>query len=143
IGQKNEVAIFNLVASNTREGDVMIRLLDKMEQMREDLGTDLVYDFIGEVIENEYGDLATLMQKAVTDRENLDTIIATMDKTISEEHKKLIKLVEQERLEREIFDLPTLKKEHHHLSANRLPVRSYSLFSEHAFKQNNIRIHKV
>lgn len=143
IGQKNEVAIFNLVATNTREGDVMIRLLDKMEQMREDLGTDLVYDFIGEVIENEYGDLASLMQRAVMDRENLDDIIATMDKSISEEHKKLIKLVEQERLEKEIFDLPSLKKEHHDLSVNRLPIRGYSLFSEHIFKQNNIRVHKI
>ncbi len=143
IGQKNEVAIFNLVASNTREGDVMIRLLEKMEQMREDLGTDLVYDFIGEVIENEYGDLASLMQAAVLNRENLDDIIATMDKSISEEHKKLIKLVEQEQLEKEIFDLPTLKKEHHDLSVHRLPVRCYSMFSEHIFKQNNVRVHKI
>lgn len=143
IGQKNEVVIFNLVASNTREGDVMIRLLEKMEQMRGDLGIDLVYDFIGEVIENEYGDLASLMEAAVLKRENLDDIIAAMDKTLSEEHKKLIKLVEQERLEKDIFDLPTLKKEQNDLAVNRLPVRCYSSFAEHIFKQNNVRIHKI
>ena len=38
IGQKNEVFIFNLVAKNTREGDVLITLLTKMESMRKDLG---------------------------------------------------------------------------------------------------------
>lgn len=70
IGQKNEVAIFNLVAANTREGDVMIRLLEKMERMREDLGTDLVYDFIGEVVDGDFHDLASLMQVAVIHREN-------------------------------------------------------------------------
>src|SRR5699024_408048 len=44
IGQNNEVFIFNMVAKNTREGNVMVRLLDKMEQMSMDLGSDLVYD---------------------------------------------------------------------------------------------------
>ncbi len=46
IGQKNEVFIFNLVAKNTREGSVMVRLLEKMEKMRTDLGSDLVYDLL-------------------------------------------------------------------------------------------------
>ncbi|PFF09346.1 hypothetical protein CN324_30795, partial [Bacillus anthracis] len=44
IGQKNEVFVFNLVAQNTREGSVMTKLLDKMELMKSDLGSDLVYD---------------------------------------------------------------------------------------------------
>ncbi|WP_447394786.1 helicase-related protein, partial [Shigella flexneri] len=39
IGQKNEVFAFNLVAENTREGNVMIRLIEKMERMRADLGS--------------------------------------------------------------------------------------------------------
>lgn len=88
IGQKNEVAIFNLVASNTREGDVMIRLLEKMERMREDLGADLVYDFIGDIVDGDFNDLASLMQAAVIHREKLDDIIATMERKLSEEHKK-------------------------------------------------------
>ena len=60
IGQRNEVFVFNLIAANTREGDVMLRLLNKLELMREDLGADLVYDFIGEVLEERYFDLPTL-----------------------------------------------------------------------------------
>src|SRR5690625_3126593 len=40
IGQKNEVFVFNLVAKNTREGSVMVRLLEKRGQMTTDPGSD-------------------------------------------------------------------------------------------------------
>ena len=48
--QRTEVMIFNLVAKNTREGEVMERLLRKLEDMRKALGSDRVYDVIGEII---------------------------------------------------------------------------------------------
>lgn len=105
IGQKNDVAVFNLVASNTREGDVMIRLLDKMDRMRNDLGSDLVYDFIGEIFNGEDHDLPSLMQAAILERENLDDIIASMERSISEEHQRLLEFVKQERLAEDAFDL--------------------------------------
>ena len=48
--QEREVMIFNLVAKNTGEGEVMDRLLLKLEDMRKALGSDRVYDVIGEII---------------------------------------------------------------------------------------------
>src|SRR5699024_867091 len=69
IGQKNEVVFFNFVDKNTRESSVMVRLLEKMEQMRNDLGSDLVYDFVGEILEDKYDSLANLMQDAILHRE--------------------------------------------------------------------------
>jgi superfamily II DNA or RNA helicase len=141
IGQKNEVAIFNLVAANTREGDVMIRLLDKMERMREDLGSDSVYDFIGEILDDEYGNLANLMEAAILNRENLDDIIATMDKRISEEHQRLLKFFENERVADQTFDLPTMRREQHDKSVESLPKRVYTPFAEYIFKKNNIRVY--
>ena len=48
--QKKEVMIFNVVASNTREGEVMELLLEKLKTMKEALGSDRVYDVIGEII---------------------------------------------------------------------------------------------
>lgn len=141
IGQKNEVAIFNLVAANTREGDVMIRLLDKMDRMREDLGSDLVYDFIGEILDDEYGNLANLMESAILNRENLDDIIANMDKRISEEHQRLLKFFEEERIADQAFDLPTMRREQNDLLIKRLPQRGYVPFVEYIFQKNNIRIY--
>ena len=51
-GQKhNPVQIFNLVATSTREGRVLTTLLEKLEKIREQLGSDKVYDVIGRLFE--------------------------------------------------------------------------------------------
>jgi superfamily II DNA or RNA helicase len=142
IGQKNEVFVFNLVASNTREGDVLIRLLDKMERMREDLGVDLVYDFIGEVLEDKYHDLATLMQEAILNREHLDEIIEGMDKTLSEEHKHLLDIVNEERLTEDFIDLPGMRREQYDLLVKRIPSRSYTPFVEQILDSKKVRIYQ-
>jgi hypothetical protein len=49
IGQTDDVYIFNLVASNTREGYVLSVLLKKMENMGAKLG-DKVFDVVGQAI---------------------------------------------------------------------------------------------
>lgn len=48
IGQTEDVHIFNLVATNTREGKVLETLLRKLKRMSESLG-DPVFDVIGEI----------------------------------------------------------------------------------------------
>ncbi|GED30273.1 helicase-related protein [Brevibacillus centrosporus] len=141
IGQKNDVAVFNLVATNTREGDVMIRLLDKMERMRSDLGSDLVYDFIGEIFNGEHHDLPSLMQAAILERENLDDLMASMERTISEEHKRLLEFVKQERLAEDVFDLPKMRREQHDMAISKLSHRCYAEFAEQTLVKNNIRIY--
>jgi superfamily II DNA or RNA helicase len=50
-GQKEIVQVFNLVASNTREGAVLERILSKLDVMREQLGDDRVYDVVDELLE--------------------------------------------------------------------------------------------
>lgn len=50
-GQKEEVYVFNLVARNTREGKVMQRLLQKLDVIREQIGSDRVYDVISDIFE--------------------------------------------------------------------------------------------
>lgn len=141
IGQKNEVFIFNLVASNTREGDVLIRLLEKMEQMRNDLGQELVYDFIGDVLKEQAVDLSDLMEQAVSGRENLDELIAHMEKTLSEEHKRLLDLAKKERMDEQSFDLPGMRRAYHELSINSLPSRVYGEFVVEQFEETRIRLH--
>jgi superfamily II DNA or RNA helicase len=50
-GQKENVLVFNMVASNTREGQVLERLLTKLDKIRESMGDDRVYDVIQDVLE--------------------------------------------------------------------------------------------
>lgn len=49
-GQKRDVWVFNMVADNTREGQVLSKLLVKLDNIREGLGDDRVYDVIQDVL---------------------------------------------------------------------------------------------
>lgn len=51
-GQKEDVLIFNLVADNTREGQVLAKLLNKLDIIRESMGDDRVYDVIQDVLKD-------------------------------------------------------------------------------------------
>jgi SNF2 family DNA or RNA helicase len=48
-GQTKDCVIFNFVATNTREGRVLQRLLTRLAEIRKELGTDQVFDVVGEV----------------------------------------------------------------------------------------------
>jgi superfamily II DNA or RNA helicase len=76
-GQQQEAMIFNLVADNTREGEVMARLLRKLDDMRIALGSDRVYDVIGEIIPAPRFD--TLMKDWLSRRRTLSEILAEID----------------------------------------------------------------
>ncbi|MEL4029726.1 helicase-related protein [Caldifermentibacillus hisashii] len=140
IGQKNEVFVFNLVAKNTRESDVLMRLLNKMEQMRTDLGQEQVYDFVGDVLKEQGVDLATLMEESISGRENLDVLIDKMEKTLSDEHKRLIELADRERMDEQSFDLPGIRKTFQEISINSLPKRVYGEFVINQFQNTRIRM---
>src|SRR5207302_9846346 len=51
-GQQDDVWVYNLVATNTREGEVLERVLSELDIMREQLGNDRVYDVIDELLED-------------------------------------------------------------------------------------------
>jgi superfamily II DNA or RNA helicase len=48
-GQERDCTIVNFVAINTREGRVLQKLLDRLREIRRELGTDQVFDVVGEV----------------------------------------------------------------------------------------------
>jgi SNF2 family DNA or RNA helicase len=75
--QEREVMIFNLVARNTREGEVMDRLLHKLEDMRKALGSDRAYDVIGEIMPLPKFD--TLMKDWLAKRRTMAEILAEID----------------------------------------------------------------
>jgi len=64
IGQERDVYVFNFVAEQSQDGQPVIegrilkRLLDKLEQMRDALGRERVYDVIGEVLSLKPGEPA-------------------------------------------------------------------------------------
>lgn len=76
-GQDREVYMYNLVARNTREGRVLEAVLDKLERMRAEMGSDRVYDVVGERLAD--ANLESLIRDAVTNRRMFDDILATID----------------------------------------------------------------
>ncbi len=49
-GQEKDCLIFNFVARNTREGQVLLKLLERLDEIRRALGSDQVFDVVGEVV---------------------------------------------------------------------------------------------
>ena len=50
--QHPEVRIFNFIAEGTREGDVLLTLLRKLDEARKDLCTDKVFDVVGQQLQD-------------------------------------------------------------------------------------------
>lgn len=48
-GQEKNCLVFNFVAQNTREGRVLQTLIERLKEIREDLGSDQVFDVVGEI----------------------------------------------------------------------------------------------
>jgi len=81
-GQTREVYVFNLVAEDTREGRVLTQLFKNLEEIRQALGTDKVFDVLGEVF---YGkDLSQLLLEAAANARSLDDILAELDVRVDE-----------------------------------------------------------
>ncbi len=49
-GQRKDCLIFNFVATNTIEGRVLYRLLDKLQEIRDALDDDAVFNVVGEIL---------------------------------------------------------------------------------------------
>jgi len=83
-GQVKEVFIFNLVAKDTREGRVLNRLFEKLDEIRRALGTDKVFDVLGDVLEGR--SLADLLLEAAASARNIDDIVQELDIKVDESY---------------------------------------------------------
>ena len=82
-GQHNEVHIYNLVAVDTREGKVLEALFRKLARIREALGSDRVFDVIGEVLPGK--SLRELIVEAIRGRRTLDELVTEIELIPDEE----------------------------------------------------------
>jgi hypothetical protein len=88
-GQRKEVYVANLVAKDTREGKVMKKLMDKLNEIKTALNSDRVFDVIGEVF---YGkDLAQLILDAAANARSEEEILKELDIKVDEEYIAKIK----------------------------------------------------
>ncbi len=88
-GQTKEVYVFNLVAEDTREGRVLNALFDKLEEIKDALGSDKVFDVLSEVL---YGkSLSQMLVDAAANARDIDDILKEIDVTVDEEYIARVK----------------------------------------------------
>ena len=131
-GQKNDVVVFNMVADNTREGQVMKKLLTKLDIIREQLGDDRVYDVIQDVFKGV--SLDSIISSVLNGRESdLDIFINKSESELGGLFKKSIE--EQSRIlahsEVDYKEARILKEDSDERRLQPIYIR---LFFERAFK---------
>lgn len=76
-GQKYEVHIWNMITRDTREGQILDRLFEKLARMREALGSDRVFDIIGDIIPG--AQLDDLLKDAIFNQRRMEDIEQQID----------------------------------------------------------------
>ena len=108
-GQKRECFIWNMLYSDTREGDVLSRVLEKLQRMRArpELG-DTIYDVINVVLEGVR--LENLIMNAIVtgDMTKIDRIV---ERNIDRRFDELTKVLRENALAEHRLDLSPIRRE--------------------------------
>lgn len=140
-GQNKDVLIFNMVAEGTREGDVMKRLLEKIDAIRKALGTDKVYDVISEVITGAR--LDQLFREALAKQRTWDDVKDYVDKSFSPEKvRQALEEATSLGLATQHIDLANLRAESIRAREQRLMLEYVEKFFVEAFQSLSGRIEK-
>lgn len=137
-GQTREVYVFNIVAEDTREGKVLVRLFEKLEEIRNALQSDKVFDVISEVL---YGtNLSQLMLEAAASARDIDEILKDIDIKVDEEYISKVRENLGESLATRYIDYTRLKDMAEKAKENRLIPEYTQAFFKKALLQAGGRI---
>lgn len=132
-GQQKDVYVFNLVADSTREGKVLAKLFDKLEEIRNAIGSDKVFDVIGDTF---YGkNLYQLVLDAVANARSMDEIIKKLDIKVDENYIKEIKEALGESLATKHIDYTRIKEMAEKAKEYRLIPEYVEEFFKRAFQK--------
>ena len=137
IGQTEVCHCWNLVAAETREGDVYRRLLEKIEQEREALGGK-VFDILGKVTFNDKP-LRDLLLEAILYGDQPD-VRARLDQVVDTalDRDKLRSLIEEHALAHDSMDatrVQQIREDMERAEARRLQPHFIAAFFLEAFKR--------
>ena len=138
-GQQKDVFIFNLVAIDTIEGRILSKLFDKLEEIKEKLGSDRVFDIIGEVFLGK--NLYQLIVEAIVQAKTLDEIIKEIDIEVDEEYIRKVKSALGESLATKFIDYTRIKELFEKAKENRLIPEYVEEFFKKAFTKAGGKYH--
>jgi len=132
-GQQKDVYIFNLVAEDTKEGIVLSKILDKLNEIRNKLGSDRVFDVIGEIFEGK--NLVQLIVDAITNAKSMDEILKELDIKPDEEYLEKIKQALGESLATRFIDYTKIRETAEKAKEYRLIPEYVEEFFKRIFKK--------
>lgn len=136
IGQTEVCHLWNLVADGTREGDVYLRLLEKLEQARQSLGGQ-VFDVLGK-LQFEGKSLRDLLIEAIRHGEKPEVkayLTTVLDTALDRKH--LQGLLDEGALVRDVMDVSQvqrIREDMERADARRLQPHYIESFFHEAFK---------
>jgi hypothetical protein len=130
--KRQDVLVFNMVASNTKEGKVLERLLTKLDIIREGMGDDRVYDVIQDVLEGV--GLDDIINSVFNGKEtDLDRFLSQDDEVIKMKFKEKIN-EQKDKLAHSTVDYKDARTLKENSDEKRLQPIYIRLFFEKAFK---------
>lgn len=139
-GQTREVFVFNLIASDTREGEVLMRLFEKLEEIKNALQSDKVFDVISEVL---YGtNLSQLLLDAAASARDINEILKEIDIKVDEDYIKRVKENLGESLATRYIDYTRLKEMAQKARENRLIPEYTEAFFKRALDKGGGKLHE-
>ncbi|HOJ31265.1 MAG TPA: helicase-related protein [bacterium] len=139
-GQRHEVHIYNMVAADTREGRILEKLFEKLYQIRRHLGSDRVFDVIGEVLVGK--NLKDLIVDAISNRRTMEDILKDFERIPDEESIRKLREISLEALATRHIDLQRILGEQRKAKENRLVPEYVEEFFKRAALLLNIEMEK-
>lgn len=139
-GQQYEVHIHNLVAIDTREGRILERLFSKLNIIRAHLGSDRVFDVIGDVLPGK--SLKDLIVEAITQKRSLNEILKDIEKVTDEEAVQRARDALLEGLATKHIDMSRILGETRIAKENRLVPEYIEKFFVKASEKLGIKVEK-
>ncbi len=139
-GQQHEVHIYNLVAVDTREGQILNKLFEKLSRIKDHLGSDRVFDVIGDVLVGK--SLKDLILDAIANRRTMEEILKDFERIPDEEAIEKVNNATQEALATRHIDLTRIASEQRRAKENRLVPEYVEAFFIKAAERLNIKMEK-
>lgn len=138
-GQSREVHIYNLVAEDTREGEVLATLFEKLQNIQQQMGTDRVFDVIGDLLEKS---LRELIVEAITNPKRWHEIVRQLAATPDEALIARVREATQEALATRHIDMQAILGEERRAREQRLVPEYVEQFFERACRRLDIRLRR-
>lgn len=140
-GQKHDCLIFNFFARNTVEGRVLQKLLDRLEEIREALQDDAVFDVVGEVLPANY--IERLLREFYAGRLGEEDLDARLEVAVNKEDFERICRSALEGLAKRSLNLPMLVEQRAIAREQRIVPETIARFFKEACERLGIELKPV